>query len=105
MNCSVRFLPNWLIFSKLLPFLSILIEFLVYDDGAGDYAEGEYAIPNENFEEVAFNDAEFQETQTILADGGDRFGVSAVCFDVQEELLWMGNQGVLLSVLFLLRKI
>lgn len=34
----------------------------------------------------------FSELHSILVDGGDRFGVSHLCFDTQ-DLLWMGNQG------------
>ena len=40
---------------------------------------------------------EYREMQSFMVDGGDRFGVSCLCFDTQ-ELLWMGNQGVGLSV-------
>lgn len=40
------------------------------------------------------SDPEYAEFGTVLADGGDRFAVSAICFDTQEELLWMGNEGV-----------
>lgn len=39
-------------------------------------------------------EAEFVESNIVLADGGDRFGVSALTFDIHEELLWMGNEGV-----------
>lgn len=46
-------------------------------------------------------DNEFIQTQCVLADGGDRFGVCALAFDQNEELLWMGNQGV--SSIFFLR--
>lgn len=35
---------------------------------------------------------EYVETNKIIVDGGDRYGVSTLCYDSQ-ELLWMGNQG------------
>lgn len=38
-------------------------------------------------------DSEYMQTQCVLADGGDRFGVASLAFDKHEELLWMGNQG------------
>ncbi|XP_069700683.1 PAN2-PAN3 deadenylation complex catalytic subunit PAN2 isoform X2 [Periplaneta americana] len=76
-------------------------EILMYDDGSAHYSveEESYEISNEGFVATTehftegYTEAEFQETHTILADGGERFGVSAVAFDQEEELLWMGNQG------------
>lgn len=53
----------------------------------------EYVPATEQFGED-FAGAEFHETRTLLADGGDRFGVSTATFDMIEELMWMGNQGV-----------
>lgn len=67
---------------------------LVSGEGTNYVLPGdEYVSAAEQFGED-FTGAEFRETRTLLADGGDRFGVSTATFDTVEELMWMGNQGV-----------
>uniref|UniRef100_A0A2H1X1K5 SFRICE_013878 n=1 Tax=Spodoptera frugiperda TaxID=7108 RepID=A0A2H1X1K5_SPOFR len=51
---------------------------------AAEYAP-QYLVPKQS--------AEYEVRSSVLVDGGDRFGVSAVVFDKYEELIWMGNQG------------
>ncbi|XP_058837910.1 PAN2-PAN3 deadenylation complex catalytic subunit PAN2 [Topomyia yanbarensis] len=67
-----------------------IITLTMYDNGppAGDYPEIDYSTFN-----IGFGEPELMEHGMILADGGDRFGVSTVAFDTREELIWMGNQG------------
>ncbi|XP_041478319.1 PAN2-PAN3 deadenylation complex catalytic subunit PAN2-like isoform X1 [Lytechinus variegatus] len=39
------------------------------------------------------NSGMYQELRSVMMDGGDRFGVSTIMADTQEELVWVGNQG------------
>ncbi|ETN58054.1 ubiquitin specific protease 52 [Anopheles darlingi] len=65
-----------------------IITLTMYDNDPTAVAVAEYSSFN-----IGSSEAEFMEHAMVLADGGDRFGVSTVCFDAQEELIWMGNQG------------
>ena len=41
-----------------------------------------------------FQQGEFMEVKHVGVDGGDRFSPTAVAFDQEQELVWMGNAGV-----------
>lgn len=58
-----------------------------------DHIAGQYAADYNPQYMVPTKEAEYEVRTSVLVDGGDRFGVSAVVFDKYEELIWMGNQG------------
>ncbi|KAF7994563.1 hypothetical protein HCN44_004035 [Aphidius gifuensis] len=65
---------------------------ILWEEPTYDLSVDGFMPTTENYGEE-YDGAEFQETHTLLADGGHRFGVSTVTFDTVEELMWMGNQG------------
>ncbi|CAG4940821.1 unnamed protein product [Parnassius apollo] len=64
--------------------LCIPTDHLLTDHYGAEYTQ-QYLIPSQ--------EAEYEVRSSVLVDGGDRYGVSAVVFDKYEELIWMGNQG------------
>ncbi|XP_013164352.1 PREDICTED: PAB-dependent poly(A)-specific ribonuclease subunit PAN2 isoform X1 [Papilio xuthus] len=59
-------------------------EHLLNDEYANDFSQ-QFQVPTQ--------EGEYELRSSVLVDGGDSFGVSAVVFDKHEELIWMGNQG------------
>lgn len=59
------------------------------------FVQGQYIAEYTPLFNIPTRNGEYEVCSSVLADGGDRFGVSAVVFDKYEELLWMGNQGVI----------
>lgn len=76
------------------------MNFQVYDaqNGNETYPPTDFATFN-----IGQTAPEYLELGTILADGGETFGVSTIRFDSHEELLWMGNEGVSAATCFELR--
>ncbi|XP_064647285.1 PAN2-PAN3 deadenylation complex catalytic subunit PAN2-like isoform X2 [Lineus longissimus] len=65
--------------------------------GGHGHAHGHGEIPPEHYQDLYAGaqslPVEYSEVHNVMVDGRDRLSVSAVAFDTQEELLWMGNQG------------
>lgn len=66
--------------------VTIKVNFFIIDPYSTTEYAPQYLVPSQ--------EGEYELRSSVLVDGGDRFGVSAVVFDKYEELIWMGNQGV-----------
>ena len=78
---------GWFVWLPILFFSSIFQQMEGYYSGVqgvSDYHHEMAGVPGRT---------DYHDIHSILVDGGDRFGVSALCFDKQ-DLLWMGNSGV-----------
>lgn len=64
---------------------------IVYDN---HNTNGHYSPNNFGTFNIGETEPEYLELGTVLSDGGETFGVSTVSFDTHEELLWIGNEGV-----------
>ncbi|XP_042210473.1 PAN2-PAN3 deadenylation complex catalytic subunit PAN2-like isoform X4 [Homarus americanus] len=65
----------------------------MYPGDAGEAYQSGGEFPHDTHQADFGNSGEYQESRTVLVDGSDHFGVSAVSTDRKEELVWMGNSG------------
>ncbi|XP_071541540.1 PAN2-PAN3 deadenylation complex catalytic subunit PAN2 isoform X1 [Panulirus ornatus] len=65
----------------------------IYAGDAGEAFPAGGDFPHDTHDGDFLSGGEYQESRTVLVDGGDHFGVSAVGADRKEELVWMGNSG------------
>lgn len=69
-----------------------------------DLSSGNEFIPVQHYDQMGGVEfelcTEYTESHTILTDNCSQHGVTAVAFDLHEELLWIGKERVSLFVNF-----